>query len=266
MPGPRIKIYARSFDLRLYRLSKGLYDKLRDAEGRTISCVRLTDRTADGYFFTMLRDTECDIAVNIDEDAFMVDPKAVLELAYKVWEDNYANAGYPDTITRGNGDPTITNPFFNILNLKLIRTRFNRSELVERPDDLEPYYPFLRWVVDNFKTLYLTPKTHPDGITTIALDEQGRTLCLHTWFSRFYSLSSWIVRIFQPTMGKQKSRIDAVIHEAYGLRGIPLPKFSFPDRMSFAGDKFIRWIIKVPQRISRWPWKLSRRLLRKRNG
>ena len=36
MPEPRIKIYTRSFDLKLYRLAKGLFDDLRDADGNPI--------------------------------------------------------------------------------------------------------------------------------------------------------------------------------------------------------------------------------------
>ena len=44
MNEPRIKIFCRSFDLRLYRLSKGLY------ESWGYPCIRLTDQTADGYF------------------------------------------------------------------------------------------------------------------------------------------------------------------------------------------------------------------------
>ena len=39
MNEPRIKIFCRSFDLRLYRLSKGLY------ESWGYPCIRLTDQT-----------------------------------------------------------------------------------------------------------------------------------------------------------------------------------------------------------------------------
>ena len=77
MPQPRIKIFTRSFDLRLYRLSKGLFCDWKDAEGNPIPCVRLTDQTADGYFYTMLRDTECDVAINVDEDGCKIDIEPV---------------------------------------------------------------------------------------------------------------------------------------------------------------------------------------------
>ena len=267
MPRPRIKCYTRSFDLRLYRLAKGLFEDLRDAEGNPIPCVRLTDQSADGYFYTMLRDTDCDIAVNIDEDAFIVDPQAVLDLVDTLLEGGYANIGCSDGDPATTGrDPVVTNPFFNVFNLQLIRTRFDRKALVRKPEDREPYYPFFHWLAATFPTLYLPARRHADGITTIALDPQGRVLCLHTWFSRFYSMPSWIVRRIEPTQGTQKTRIDAVIREAYALREKEVPRFSAADTLAFAGNKVIRWSIKVPQRVARWPYKLKRRLARRKNA
>lgn len=265
MPQPRIKIFTRSFDLRLYRLSKGLFCDWKDAEGNPIPCVRLTDQTADGYFYTMLRDTECDVAINVDEDAFIVDPGAVLDLVDTLLAGGYANIGCSDGDAATTGrDKVVTNPFFNVFNLALIRSRFERKALVRRLDDREPYYPFFHWLADNFPTLYLPARRHADGITTIALDPQGRILCLHTWFSRFYAMPSWLVRRIEPSQGMQKQRIDAVICEAYALRSKELPRFSAADRLAFAGNKLLRWLIKVPQRIARWPYKLWRRAARKK--
>lgn len=265
MPAPRIKIYTRSFDLKLYRLAKGLFESLRDVEGNPIPCVRLTDQSADGYFYTMLRDRDCDVAVNIDEDAFLVDPQAALDLVGVLLEGGYANIGCSDGDPATTGrDPVVTNPFFNVFNLALIRTRFDRGALEKRLDDAEPYYPFFHWLAATFPTLYLPARRHADGITTIALDPQQRPICLHTWFSRFYSMPAWIVRRIEPTQGTQKQRIDAVIREAYALRGKPLPVFGPADRLAFAGNKVLRWLIKVPQRISRWPGKIRRRIQKKR--
>ena len=47
---PRIKFYCRSFNKELYLLSRGLYEQAG------YPCIRLTDQTADGYFFKMLED------------------------------------------------------------------------------------------------------------------------------------------------------------------------------------------------------------------
>ena len=267
MPQPRIKIFTRSFDLRLYRLSKGLFRDWKDAEGNPIPCVRLTDQTADGYFYTMLRDKDCDVAINVDEDAFIVNPQAVLDLVGTLLEGGYANIGCSDGDAATTGrDSTVTNPFFNVFNLQLIRTRFDRKALVRRLDDKEPYNPIVHWMADTVPTMYLPARRHADGITTIALDPQGRTLCLHTWFSRFYSMPSWLVRRIEPSQGMQKARIDAVIREAYALRGLPVPSFGLTDRLSFAANKLVRWLIKIPQRIARWPYKLKRRIARKKSA
>lgn len=262
---PRIKIFTRSFDLRLYRLAKGLFSDWKDAEGRPIPCVRLTDQSADGYFYTMLRDTDCDVAINIDEDAFIVDPRAVLDLVDTLLEGGYANIGCSDGDDATTGrDKTVTNPFFNVFNLNLIRTGFDRSRMKQQPEDAEPYYPFFHWMADAYPTLYLPARRHKDGTTTVALHPDGRTLCLHTWFSRFYSMPSWIVRRIQPEQGMQKARIDAVIREAYDIRGLQVPSFGPSDKLAFLGNKVVRWIIKVPQRISRWPGKLKRKIARRR--
>lgn len=263
---PKIKIFTRSFDLRLYRLARTLFEGMT-WNGEVIRCVRLTDQSADGYFYTMLRDTECDIAVNIDEDAFLTDPQAVIDLIGTVIEGGYANAGASDGDPATTGrDKIVTNPFFNVFNLSLIRTKFDKSLMKRELNDAEPYYPFFRWMASEFKTLYLPCRRHSDGITTELLDNQGRTICLHTWFSRFYSMPSWIVRRIEPSQGTQKARIDAIIREAYASRKTEVPQFGFADNAAFAANKVIRWIIKVPQRVSRWPYKLKRKILRKKSA
>ena len=313
---PRIKFYTRSFDLRLYRLSSGLFRGLKDDEGRTIPCVRLTDKSADGYFYAMLRDRDCDIAINIDEDAFLTDPQALRDLLrlittpgegqsgeseespsqpacgqpggaeiHSLFDKQNAvknecskregqagvplvNIGYSDgdeaTTSR---DPVITNPFFNVLDLRAIRSSFDRQAMIRLPQDREPYYPFFRWTAANFQTLYLPCSRHADGMTTIGYDGKGRTVCLHTWFSRFYSMPTWLVKKFEPAQGMQKQRIDAIIREAYAMRGMEVPQFGLFDNIIFALDKTLRWLIKIPQRIANLPAKwAARRKGFSRNG
>lgn len=257
MEGIRVKIYSRSFDLKLYRLAKGLWDGIECCD-----IVRLTDQSADGYFFTMLKDTACDVAINIDEDAFVCSPEAVNALVRLMLEDGYANIGCPDAgegLPR-TGNPKVTNPFFNILNLKLIRSKLDKDALKEYNEFYEPYYPFFLWMADNFKTLYLPSAKHPDGTTTVLQDPQGRTICKHSWYARFYSMPDFLVRRIQSDQGMQKERIDSLIREVYGERGVALPEFGAKDRLAFAVNKIVRWLIKVPQRISRWPAKIRRKL------
>ena len=286
----RIKIFCRSFNLRLYRLSKGLY------ESWGFPCVRLTDQSADGYFHTMLQDTECDIAINVDEDCFITSKQNVLELVNFVVDNNIANAGCPDggAYTPRGTNPLVTNPFFNVFNLNLIRAHYSK-EAVKQFDyiahrdemeaaypnkmlyegrnfsfdirDTEPYYPFFLWLAYTEKTLYLPSKPHPDRRTTILCNHEGKEMCRHTWYARFYSVPTIIVKTIQRSASKQKQRIDAVIKESYEKAGIALPVFSWRDQCAFALNSIVRWIIKVPQRILGWPAKIKKKIFqRKQHG
>ncbi|MBR1575095.1 MAG: hypothetical protein IJ654_01460 [Bacteroidales bacterium] len=262
-PGPRIKIFTRSFDLRLYRRSKALYEELG------YPTVRLTDCSADGYFYKMLKDTECDVAVNIDEDAFLVDPAVLRDLIRTVLEGGYANAGCPDGGTDAvprSGDPRVTNPFFNILDLRQIRPAFQRRLMVRKDEDVEPYYPFFHWLSDRFTTLYLPAEKHPDGLSTILKDPSGRTICLHSWFARFYSMPRWMVRRLEKNEIDQPVRIEALIDQAYAIRGLRKTPFTAADRLAFAANDLVRWVIKIPQRISRWPYKIARAVRRRQSS
>lgn len=259
-----IKIFCRSFDLRLYRLSKGLY------ESWGFPCVRLTDQSADGYFLTMMKDKDCDIAINVDEDCFITSKEAIMRLVDYVISNGIANAGCSD---EGAGVPRrglkqVTNPFFNVFDLRQIRQAYSKeavkhySEGIQVRGYLEPYYPFFLWMADNLKVEYLQNERHCDGTTTILYNNLGEEMCRHTWFARFYSVPAFIVKHWQPTIGAQQKRIDNVINEAYAAQQIAKPKFSFSDELCFIGNKIIRWIIKIPQRVCGWPKKIKRRLSR----
>lgn len=280
--GHRIKFFARSFDLRLYELSRAFY------EGAGYPCVRLTDQTADGYFDTMLHDTECDIAINVDEDCFVADIEAVWRLVDLCLDGGFANIGCPDG--GGNcprhGNPVVTNPFFNIFNLKLIRTRYSReavknydysadrerlmshfpqSLLVTRYDFgnksyVEPYYPFFLWLAGSFPCHYLPTQMHADGFSTLLYDDHAHLLCAHSWFARYYNTPSWLAHTIQKAVGRQQDRIDALIAEVHAIRGTQRPTETLSDTLRYNLDKMVRWTIKVPQRIAGWPRKLRRRL------
>lgn len=268
---PNIKIYTRSFSPELYKFSKALYP-----EG--VEAVRMTDRTADGYFYAMLRDTDCDIAINIDEDAYVSDPEAVMVLAQRVYEEGWANAGTSDC---GPGcprshNPIVTNPFFNILNLKLIREKYMGPGQIRAFDyqpvkkqmkaafksqvsatltgdfgiyDFEPYYSFYLWLAYNFKTLYLPAERHPDGLSTILYDGSGRELCRHSWMARKYKVDP-----------AQTRRITTLIDEVYTSRGLKRAAITRCERVAFAIELAFGYIKKAFIRISRWPGKIKRKI------
>ena len=59
------------------------------------------------------------------------------------------------------------------------------------------------------------------------------------------------------TMGPPQAQ--AIIREAYAIRGIPVPCFTVADRIHFFLDKTLRWLIKIPQRLVRLPFKWAAR-------
>jgi hypothetical protein len=273
----RVKFFTRSFSLELYRCASGLFVTAG------YPCVRLTDQTADGYFYTMLNDRDCDVAINVDEDAFIADMDAVLDLAEYVLEQGYANAGCPDCQPGcpRSGNPLVTNPFFNIFNLELIRTKWEGSKPVRKlnydaikeelrgrfdcpyplqngnfeQNDGEPYYNFFFWLCQHFKTLYLPSYRHADGFSTVLLTPDNRKLCAHSWYSRRY-------RVLQV----HTDRINNLIDEIYAERGLDRPVFGAADERAFKCDLAKRYVRKCITRVLNWPRKWRKWYLRwKRN-
>ena len=228
MQSIKIKIFTRSANIELYTYSQKL-----------IECnypkVRLCNTTADGYFYKMLSDIDCDVAINIDEDAFLTDQDALLDLVKYVVENDIANVGMPDggMLYVRAFNPIITNPFFNILNLKLIREKFSleevmtfdylkhKQELITRfpkqllafnensfdCSDYEPFYPFFFWLAYNFKILYLRGEEHNDGISTILHNHENKPFLYHSWWSRVYDTDKF-----------HRERIKSLISEVYTIR------------------------------------------------
>lgn len=256
---PRIKFFCRSFNKELYLLSRRLY------EDAGYPCVRLTDQTADGYFFTMLKDVDCDIAINVDEDCFISDLDAVLALAERANEEGWVNIGCSDAgvgVPR-KGEKEVTNPFFNVFNLRLLREKWDAKRLVpelkrDNYRGIEPYYNFFHWMLQAFpgKTLYLENWRHSDGITTCL------PFCSHTWFARQYH-PGFLTRLFEGNDKKDinhAARIDNIITEVYAEREIERHWFSRSQKLGFFWDSCKRWSIKIPQRIAGWPKKLKKKL------
>lgn len=291
----RVKFFTRSFSLELYRLSKGLYEEVG------IPCVRLVDQTANGYFLEMLRDTECDVAINVDEDCFITDLQALLQLADWAIGEGWVNVGCSDNslgCPRGCNS-IVTNPFLNIFNLEEIRTRWEgrippldypsvrtrmeqaflaqmnqqkerfgfgremvREDLRTGLTNSEPYYPFFFWLLDAFpgRTFYLNNRRHEDQLSTCVYDLEGKCICMHTWFARFYH-PSWLTYCFEGSEGhKHTQRIDAIIDQAYAKRGIQRPQFGPIDQLAFVGNSLMRWTVKVPQRVAGWPRKIIQKI------
>jgi hypothetical protein len=214
----KIKIYTRSMNDALYKRSMFFMDLPYEK-------VRLLNTTADGYLYQMIRDEEADIIINIDEDAFVYDLERLNSLLEYVVENGYVNCGMPDggMVDIRKFNPLVTNPFFNILNVREIRKKFSEDAIANYPlhqetymdqypmhilkgeykfINNEPYCHFFVWLSQEFKTLYLNADTHPDGESTILYNHYQEPFLIHTWYSRFFNTDRFHTK-----------RINAVVRE-----------------------------------------------------
>ena len=217
----RVKVYTRSMDMDLYRQSQELLTV-------PFPRARITDSSPLGYLLDAISDEEADYVINIDEDAFVFDNDALMDLLDYVIDNDFINCGMPDggVCPHRFHNPQVTNPFFTIMNTKVLRehvTQYDYSD-IDIPDPLEgfpheilkhhyekysfePYDGFYTWVWRNFPVKYLSADEHPDGITTILKNHNGKPFLQHTWYAREYQKK-----------GKDYSRINSVIAESRKLQ------------------------------------------------
>lgn len=202
----KIAFFSRSMNYSLYKLSDN-----------TISLpfkhYRITYSTAQGYLDKILS-YDIDYAINIDEDAFIVNNEALLELLKHCVKEKIVNCGFRDggVLPIRFGNPLVTNPFFNILAVKTIRTKYSKLEIgnflkqkinyenlipnelpfdFEISNDYEPFYPFFLWLNINHKVLYLEGKQHKDNFSTILYNHKGQEMLFHSWYSREYGIDQF---------------------------------------------------------------------------
>lgn len=199
---------------------------------------RYTNTTADGYIYQCIK-TKADIVINYDEDAFLLNKKALLDLIEYVCDNNIACCGMPDGgVACRDHNPIVINPFFCIFNLIEIRKFYNMDEINNfayedhkeklmdkfpmelltdykrvRFDDttFEPYYPFFLWLASNSQVFYLNSSVHADGLSTILYNHQNEPFIIHTWYSREYGRDTY-----------HTDRINDVIVECIRKRGLNL--------------------------------------------
>ncbi len=248
----RIKIYTRSANIELYRYSQGLIDLPYKRK-------RMYGTTAEGYLYQIVEEADCDWVINIDEDAFVTENGAIERLMEYMMENDIVCCGMPDgdVLPIRIGNPIVLNPFFNVINLKAIREKYNREEiemfdyeankadLIKKlPKELqhgeglkigeyEPYYNFFFWLALNFKLMYLDVDEHKDGYTTIVYNQEHKPILLHTWWSREYGKDD----VHTP-------RIKAIIDEAYSAQGKKKPLMFFV--------KIWRWFENKSQEFALW--------------
>jgi hypothetical protein len=206
----KIKIITNYQSDELYSISKGFYSDLGyemigvDGSNGFYSFNFLNYIILNKYFF------DVDLMVYIDEDCFIVDKLALLDLIKFVVENNVDCIGMPDggIIEHRAHNPVSINQFFCILNLKKIREKYDINEVIntkytnelkkytpydilksEIPicyDEFEPYYKLFFWMLKNdFNFRYLNAYSFSDDkTTTILKNHNGVDFAYHTWYAR----------------------------------------------------------------------------------
>lgn len=211
----RIAIATRSMYADLYRLSSEFlnFAGIDSVIQYEIGHYRIVDSDAYGYFRELL-ELDADWVVNIDEDAFLLAPNALLDLIYLMDQRGYAACGMPDggvvPIRRHN--PVACNAFFNVFDMRRVRKVWNNWQRAVnsswRPeyeqfvpsfanrgerafDRFEPYYGlFFSLIEASESILYLDAEEWSDGVSTLLKSPEGRDLVLHGWYAREWQTDS----------------------------------------------------------------------------
>jgi hypothetical protein len=204
----RLAVATRSMNDFLYRAS----GELLGLDGLRCERHRLTGTDNFGYFRELLR-LDADWVINLDEDAFVLDPYRLLDLVQTMEQGGYAACGMPDggvvPIRRHN--PAACNAFFNVFDLRRVRpvwqdwnrvlaaTHRPEYEALAAPfarrsvfafDHFERYYgAFFALLGSGERILYLDAEEWRDGITTLLKDAAGAPLLLHCWYRRYLDTS-----------------------------------------------------------------------------
>ena len=209
-----VQIFTRS-------INQELYDQAMSLISLPYVKNRVLGTTSDNYFIRLFA-SDCDWAVNIDEDCFVFAEEEIPALIEYMRLKGYDYCGMPDggVVSVRQANPLIPNGFFNVFNVKKIRENLDINALINadfRPEMeaktpfhlmrlkyeynfLEPYYRVFYWLLDNYRPLFLDALDTEDGITTELLSHRNCPFCWHTWYAREYD--------------EQKDRIDKIIKKA----------------------------------------------------
>ncbi|WP_027937095.1 hypothetical protein [Anaeroarcus burkinensis] len=200
----KIAIVSRTYEGELY------FNALRFLHGLEIPFFAYTGWDAQGYLREICL-MDYDFVINIDEDAYVYDVKAMLDLLVYMAENGYHFCGMPDGGVVGTRveNPLVQNAYFNIFDLRKIRPvipgirsiekqTFDESWIEQFPMEMlrcsynwqgkDLYYPFSFWLLkEGFKPLYLSAfEWEEDSITSILRNHEEKPFLMHTWFSRAY--------------------------------------------------------------------------------
>lgn len=215
MNNDKIKIVSNVLYDDLYKLSRETYEPMAfekiNVSGKSINNMPKL------YNFKFLKHIivnkdlyDFDIMVYIDQDCFIVNQDALLDLINFTIDNDFDCVGMPDggvcKIRWHN--PVAINQFFSIINIKKIRDIYNENDIMTtvftedlikytpdhlfksnsgfKYDDFEQNYKLFFWMLKNgFKFYYLDIGDYDgDNITTILKNHKGIDFAYHTWYAR----------------------------------------------------------------------------------
>lgn len=205
-----IKIVTNYQSDELYSISKSFYEDLEYEKIGINGSNGFYSFNFLNYVISNNDFKDIDFMIYIDEDCFIINKNALLNLVNYVIENNIDCIGMPDggVIQHRAHNPVAINQFFCILNLKKIREKYNVNvvnntkytidlqkhipyHLMKKDnmicyDDFEPYYKLFFWMLKNgFNIEYLDAYSFSGDITTTVLkNHEGIDFAYHTWYAR----------------------------------------------------------------------------------
>lgn len=198
------------------------YDKIRVDGSNRFYTIEFILHVIENYKY--------DWVILIDEDCFISDTSAMIDLLEYQINNNIDFSGPPDggVISHRFHNPVSINTFFTILNLKKIRGIYNKNQIINtkydeslkkftpskllnkdirfKYDNFEPYYKLFFWMLkNNMKPLYLDIRNYNkqgDNYSTVLKNHKGVEFAYHSWLSR-----KWVDN-------NQKNRILNLIKDA----------------------------------------------------
>lgn len=194
------------------------YEMMRQLIPPEIECERCENFNewyhAKEYLEYILK-SDADFVVNVDEDCFIYNWPAVIEIIKRMKRGGYTHAGMPDRHVSGHRFNlyVVTNPFFNVFNMEQVRKYYHGNWQTTEAENIECYNAIFLELAFFGKPLFLKVKDHDDGITT----DTG--FALHTWYSREQSHRERIIARFSDAMRcrslQEQAGAFSKVHSAY---------------------------------------------------